>query len=265
MKTKNFNKKIIAYFLTSLFFVFCSFGLACAYTESECTSHGGSCQIDACGSSSNTVGTCWESGNTSFKKTNCCGSASAATVGIGTTTASTAENTSSSSFGNPISSTTIEGVLSSVMSYLKGIAGTIAVIFIIIGGVMYMLSAGDKDMAERAKKTLVYAMAGLAIVVAAPTFYSEIVSVLGGSSSLSGTSGTSLKTIASNVLTLLLSIAGFLAIIMMIIGAVQMLSAMGEEERYEQGKKTVIYSIVGIAIVAASLVIATQIKSLIGG
>jgi len=179
--------------------------------------------------------------------------------------ATTGSSTSSSSFGNPIGSSTIEAVLSGIMSYLKGIAGTIAVIFIIIGGVMYMLSTGNKDMAERAKKTLLYAMAGLAIVIAAPTFYNEILSVLGGSSSMSSISATSLKTIASNVLTLLLSIAGFFAIIMMIIGAIQMFSAAGQEDRYELGKKTVTYSIVGIIIVTASLVIATQIKVLIGG
>lgn len=256
MKTKNFNKKIIAFSLLSFFLVFFSIGSARAYTESECSSKGGACQENSCSGSSE-LGSCWESGNASFTKNYCCKS--------GTSTGTTTGGTTSSSFGNPIGSSTIEGVLSSIMSYLKGIAGTIAVIFIIIGGVMYMLSTGDKDMAERAKKTLIYAMAGLAIVVAAPTFYSEIVSVLGGSSSLSSVSGSSLKTIASNVLSLLLSIAGFLAIIMMVIGAIQMFTAMGEEERYEQGKRTVIYSIIGIIVVAASLVIATQIKVLIGG
>lgn len=168
-----------------------------------------------------------------------------------------------SGFGNPIGESTIEGVLGRIMGYLKGIAGTIAVIFIIIGGIMYMLSAGNKDMAERGKKTVTLAMAGLAIVVAAPTFYREIMTILGGSTS--NISGLSLQQIAMNVLRLLLSLVGFLAIISMIIGSVWMFSAAGDEDRYELGKKTVTYSIVGIIIAVASLIIVNQIKILIGG
>ena len=55
------------------------------------------------------------------------------------------------SLSNPLSFDSIEGVLGSIMGYLRGIAGTIAVIFIIIGGVMYMISGGSKEMMERGK------------------------------------------------------------------------------------------------------------------
>ena len=88
--------------------------------------------------------------------------------------------TSSSTFGPPISPTTIEGVLGNIMTYLQGIAGTIAVIFIIIVGIMYMLSGGSKDATERAKKTVIFAIVGLAIVLAAPYFYQEIKGILSG-------------------------------------------------------------------------------------
>ena len=166
---------------------------------------------------------------------------------------------SSSGFGNPIGPTTIEGVLGNIMKYLQGIAGTIAVIFIIIGGIMYMVSGGSKETTERAKKTLICAIAGLAIVLAAPLFYQEIKAVLSGSNP-----GSALKTLLTNVLKLLLSIVGFLAIISMVVGAIWMFTAVGDEEKYELGKKTATYSILGLVIALASLIIANQVSSLVG-
>jgi len=169
-------------------------------------------------------------------------------------------SSSSSSFGNPIGPTTIEGVLGNIMSYLRGIAGTIAVIFIIIGGIMYMVSGGSKETTERAKKTLICAIAGLAIVLAAPLFYQEIKAVLSGSNP-----GSALQQILMNILKLLLAIVGFLAIISMVVGAIWMLTAVGDEERYELGKKTAGYSILGLVIALSALIIANQVTNLVGG
>jgi Type IV secretion system pilin len=174
-----------------------------------------------------------------------------------------AQVTMASSFDNPIGAQTVAQVLSSTMTYLKGIAMFIALIFIIIGGVMYMLSMGDKDMMERGKKTLLYAIAGFAIVLAAPTFLNEIARILGGSTS--GISGSSLQAIALNVLNLLLSIVGLLAIIAILIGSIWMFSAGGDKERYELGKKTIKYAIVGIIIAVGALIIVQQIQSIISG
>lgn len=168
--------------------------------------------------------------------------------------------TGGGSFGNPLGVNSIEGVLGNIMSYLRGIAGTIAVIFIIIGGIMYMVSGGSKETTERAKKTLICAIAGLAIVLAAPLFYQEIKAVLSGSNP-----GSALQQLLLNILKLLLAIVGFLAIISMVVGAIWMFTAVGDEERYELGKKTAGYSILGLVIALSALIIANQVTALLGG
>jgi len=189
------------------------------------------------------------------------GSAAAQSGNLATPQSSQATTmTGGGSFGNPLGVNSIEAVLGNIMAYLQGIAGTIAVIFIIIGGIMYMVSGGSKETAERAKKTLICAIAGLAIVLAAPLFYTEIKAVLSGNSP-----GSALQALLLNVLKLLLSIVGFLAIISMVIGAIWMLTAVGDEDRYELGKKTAGYSILGLTIALAALIIANQVKSLLGG
>ena len=174
--------------------------------------------------------------------------------------ATTTGGNQSSGFGNPLGTDSIEGVLGNIMSYLQGIAGTVAVIFIIIGGIMYMVSGGSKETAERAKKTLIFAIAGLAIVLAAPLFYTEIKAVLSGSSP-----GSALQALLLNTLKLLLAIVGFLAIISMVVGAIWMLTAVGDEDRYELGKKTAGYSILGLVIALSALIIANQVTNLVGG
>ena len=55
---------------------------------------------------------------------------------------------------------------SSVAGILNGIIyamGIVAVIFIIIGGINYMTSAGDASKVEKGKKTILYALIGLVI------------------------------------------------------------------------------------------------------
>jgi len=167
------------------------------------------------------------------------------------------------SFENPLNANDLGGVLTNIMNYLKKIAGSIALIFIIIGGIMYMVSAGNKEMMERGKNTLIYALAGFAIVVASSTFVSEIQNVLGGAAT--STSGPTLAQIALNVVKLLLSIVGSLAIISIVVGAIWMFSSAGDKERYELGKKTVIYSIIGVTIVLSAIIVLNQIKTLVGG
>jgi hypothetical protein len=47
------------------------------------------------------------------------------------------------------------------------IAGTLAVIVIIVAGIMYIQSTGDSKRIEQAKNTLFYAVAGLIVVILA--------------------------------------------------------------------------------------------------
>lgn len=54
---------------------------------------------------------------------------------------------------------TIQGILNGVI----GVAGLVAVIFIIIGGINYMTSAGDSSKLKKAKDTILYATIGLII------------------------------------------------------------------------------------------------------
>lgn len=58
----------------------------------------------------------------------------------------------------------IESVLTTVIYWILGLSGGIAVLFLILGGLQYVASSGNKDRAEAAKKTILYAVIGLIVI-----------------------------------------------------------------------------------------------------
>jgi hypothetical protein len=182
-------------------------------------------------------------------------------TGSGTGTGSTGATTIS--FENPLKFNTVQDVLGSLLTTLQGIIVILAIVFIVIGAVLYITSAGNSKQTEMAKSAITAAMIGLAIGIAAPSFLREISSILGWNAAPANVSGAiSLTAILTNILTFLTGIAGILAIIMLIIGAIMYLSAAGDEDRIDTGKKIVKFSIIGIIIAFSALLLVKQIASL---
>jgi len=59
----------------------------------------------------------------------------------------------------------VSAIVDRVLGYLFPIAGVIALIFIIMGGYMWIVSAGDPNKVKQAQGTLTWAVAGLVIVM----------------------------------------------------------------------------------------------------
>jgi hypothetical protein len=176
-------------------------------------------------------------------------------------------------FVNPLKFSTVQSVLTSLLNSLQGIIITIAIIFIIIGAILYMTSAGDETRMKTAKGAITAAMIGLAIGIAAPSFLKEIGIILNWDCALitdpeakaacdsvaNNPKVLSAAQIALNTLNFLLSIVGVLALIMLVVGGIMYLTAAGSEDQIDKGKKIVKYSIIGIVIALAAMVIVKQI------
>lgn len=246
MNTFSFRKIVASAFLFASIFFFGGIGQGSISTQAQTCS--GTCVSGACPTGSSASGTCPTSGLT------CC-------------VASTPPPTSSSggttiNFTNPLAFDTVEDVLDSVLSTLQGIIVTLSLVFIVIGAVLYITSAGDEGRIKTAKAAITASMIGLALGIAAPSFLKEISGVLGWTSLPSAASGAlTLSEIAMNVLDFLLAIVGVLAIIMLVIGGMMYLTAAGSEDQIDTGKKIIKFSIIGIAVSLAALVIVSQIAA----
>lgn len=237
----------------------------------------GTCVAPGTCSGKLTTGNC--PGSAATNKTACCCPASGCTppvsvpvigsggtppAGSGTGTPPASQNIIK--FENPLAFNTVEEVLTSILGTLRGIIVILALVFIVIGAVLYITSAGNEGQMTLAKGAITAAMIGLALGIAAPSFLKEIGNVLGWQGVNAGPTANALtlSQIARNVLNFLLSIVGILGIIMLVIGGIMYLTAAGNEERIETGKKIVTYSIIGILVALASLVIVSQIAAFFG-
>ena len=61
----------------------------------------------------------------------------------------------------------IKDVVIGVINGVVAVLGIVAAVFIVVGGVNYMTSAGDSGKLEKAKKTILYSVIGLIICVLA--------------------------------------------------------------------------------------------------
>lgn len=80
--------------------------------------------------------------------------------------------------GNAGSTVTRE--LGTYINIFLGIIGIIAVAFLIIGGFRYITSAGDSEVAESAKNTILNAVIGLVIVILSYIIVTVIVNAFWG-------------------------------------------------------------------------------------
>lgn len=68
------------------------------------------------------------------------------------------------------------GVVTRVVSILSMVVGVLSVIMIVIGGLRYVLSAGDSNNTGAAKNTILYAVIGLVIALLAQAIVVFVIS-----------------------------------------------------------------------------------------
>ncbi|EKE25144.1 MAG: hypothetical protein ACD_5C00274G0005 [uncultured bacterium] len=133
---------------------------------------------------------------------------------------------------------------------------------VVYGAVLYVISGGG-DQIKTAKNAITSALVGLAIGIAAPSFLKEISGILGwGTSDTRLANALSLTQIATNTLNFLLGILGILSLIMMVYGASMYLTSAGDGKKAEEGKNVFKYSIIGVILAMASMVLVTQVAKL---
>jgi hypothetical protein len=167
------------------------------------------------------------------------------------------------SFRNPIGYNSVEDVLGNVLVAVQRIVGILAVVMIVIGGILYMTSGGDQGRVQLAKTAVTAAIIGLAIAVAAPTFLFEIYNVLGGTQPAAAQGAKTLSAILTDLLGVLLGIIGTLSVLMLVVGGIFYMTAAGDTDRIETGRKTILYAIVGLTVALISLVIVRTIAAVL--
>ena len=74
----------------------------------------------------------------------------------------------------------INSLLIRVINLMLSLAAVVAILFIVIGGFQYILSAGNSESAEKGRSTVTNAAIGLAIIILAFTIVTAVNTTVGG-------------------------------------------------------------------------------------
>lgn len=86
--------------------------------------------------------------------------------------------------GIPGQNATAKSIIVGAINWSLGIAGAVAVIYLVVGAFFYITAAGDTEKLEKAKKTIRNAIIGVVILLLAGVIVTELINILGP-----GTSG----------------------------------------------------------------------------
>jgi len=79
---------------------------------------------------------------------------------------------------NPITATDFTILLTSIIGWVQNIAVLIAVLMIIYSGFLFMTAGGEEEKITKAKKTLIWSLVGLAILIMGENFITLIKNIL---------------------------------------------------------------------------------------
>jgi len=152
----------------------------------------------------------------------------------------------------------IRGCIVYATKGLKDIVVGVALVAIIIAGIIYLFSGANLALATKAKKTLVGAALGFAIVLGAEILLHEVGAALGWSEAKPEG-----ESVIKRAIEFVLGILGFIAMGGMIIGGIFYLTSAGDTSKAEKGKKTFYYSIIGLAIALSAIIIIRQVERIV--
>ncbi len=168
-------------------------------------------------------------------------------------------------FGSPFGISTVENFFLTIIENLKNLVVLIAILFIVIGGLFYITAGESSERITTAKKIWTGSIIGLSLALLAPTFLREIQHTFLKDKILKTDINQllSLSAIITNVLTFLLSIVGILAIISLVISGLTLIFSFGDTSKAEKAKEMIKWSLVGLALSGASVIIVRQIADFI--
>lgn len=166
---------------------------------------------------------------------------------------------------NPLEYNDVNKLAGQIRSYLLTIVGGIAIVFIAVSGILYIIAGitSNDGLVAASKKALMGSVVGLIVILMATILLDEVYFiVLGQELSFSELSA---KDILVRLINFLLAIVGTLAVITFVVGGTWYLFGGADQDKVQRGKQTVKYGIIGITVALSGIIIIRQISAIIGG
>ncbi len=139
---------------------------------------------------------------------------------------------------------TIKTLIVNIINLLLSIVATVAVLFMVIGGIKYITSAGNPEGIESAKNTILYSVIGTLLSIMAFAIVTFISNRLPTPTPMGPQ--LPIKQVVTSLTNGLLAIAGTIAVLFIIIGGFQYITSAGDPDAIEKAKNTILYAVIGL-------------------
>ncbi len=166
--------------------------------------------------------------------------------------------------------TLITTIIINIGDMMVRIIAIASLLFIVFGGLKYILSTGDDNKMAGAKKTVQRSVVGLVISLTSIGVMNFVFGLFGTLNNDVNFAGIKLnhqateETLINNFLPSLFMWIGFAAVTMLIYGGAQYVMSAGNPNKVETAKKTISYSLIGVIIAALSFVIIKVVVGVLG-
>jgi hypothetical protein len=157
----------------------------------------------------------------------------------------------------PTSTPVEPGSLSeNLLPIVFALIGAISLLYVVIGGFRYVISAGEPGNTQKARETILYALIGLVVSISAFTIVNFVLGNVTpdetGTNGIVGPDG-----ILTQVVQLLAYATGIAAVIMIIYGALRYVLSGGDSSATKSARDTILYAVVGLIVAISAQAIVT--------
>lgn len=155
-------------------------------------------------------------------------------------------------------------IVSNIASDIAIAASYLLIGYVIYGGYLYVFSRGEPGKIAEGKKTLAQSFIGFGVVMFAAIILNSIRIALGNVAYTQNCATNNCIANPSEVvigfINWVIGIAGVMSVIFIVYGGILYITSTGDPGRVKQAKNMIIYSLIGLAIVALSATITALVS-----
>lgn len=145
----------------------------------------------------------------------------------------------------------IDDGLSQTGLLFAGLGGAAAVLFAIIGGAQLLLSFGDESKITKGRNSLIFSLAGFALVLASQSIVSFVVASA-QSSGLESSADNPLIALMATISQIIITALNIIFVIVMVVAGIRMVIGHGKSDEFSKARQSLIYAVVGALFVNAA-------------
>lgn len=156
-------------------------------------------------------------------------------------------------------------IASNIAVDLTVLAAYLIVGYVVYGGYLYMLAAGDPGKIATSKKALTQAFIGLAIVLLANVILNTIRIALGADFTKNCAVNTCVDVdkMVVGAINWVIGVAGIVALIFIVYGGISYMTSSGDANKIQKAKHIILYACIGLIIVALAFIITAFVSGII--